>query len=96
MATLDSVPAIPSQGSRRKTLAGPHWVIGLIGFWAIFLPMFVTSGYAAIFFATNHHRILAEFIFFWGAVGETFLWFVILYWATKKYVGSRSKDDSSE
>ena len=93
MATLDPVPAIPSQSSRRKTLAGPPRVVGLIGFWAIFLPMFVASGYAVIFFTTHHHRSLAEFIFIWGAVGETFLWFVILYWATKKYLVSRSKDD---
>jgi hypothetical protein len=90
-AALDPVPTISTQSVRpRKTLARPPRLITLIGFWAIFLPMFVSNAYAAFFWTTHHHRRLAEFIFFWGAVGLAFLSFVILYWGTKKYVVSRS------
>ena|SRR5438067_1142448 len=88
-ATLD--PTIRAQRvPPPKKLASRPRPLMLIGYWAIFLPAFVNNTYAAIYWTTYHPRRLAEFIFFWGAVGLAFLSFVMLYWATKKYVVSRS------
>jgi hypothetical protein len=89
-STLDPDPTIPAQSLPPKKLASRLRPIVLIGIWIIFLPAFVSNTYAAILWATHHHRRLAEFIFFWGAVGLAFLSLVMLYWATKKYVVSRS------
>jgi hypothetical protein len=58
----------------------------------VFLPAFLSNAYAAIYFL-KHRRGLAEFIFFWGAVGLTCLAFTILYRATKNHL--RASNEAS-
>ena|SRR2546421_4658036 len=89
-AVLDPKVHAQSLPPPKKLASRPRPLV-LIGYWAIFLPAFVNNTYAAIFLTTHNNRRLAELIFFWGAVGLAFLSSVILYWATKKYVVSRSK-----
>ena len=92
-AVVDQNPTITAQSVLLpKPLTSRLRLIVLIGIWIIFLPAFLSNTYAAILWATHHHRRLAEFIFFWGAVGLAFLSLVMLYWATKKYVVSRKND----
>src|SRR5437868_12542946 len=82
-AALDPAPTLRVQSfPPRKTLVRRPRPRVLIGYWTIFLPIFVSNAYAAFFWIRHRHG-LAEFIFFWGAVGLTLLSFVILYLVTK-------------
>ena len=92
--TLNPDPTIRAQiVPPPKKLASRPRPLMLIGYWAIFLPAFVNNTYAAIFWTTYHPRRLAEFIFFWGAVGLTVLSFVILYLVTKNYLAREQKNN---
>src|SRR2546421_6039290 len=96
-ATLDPAPALHAQSfPPRKTLVRRPRPLVLVGYWAIFLPMFLSNAYAAIFWIGHHHRRLAEFIFFWGAVGLSLLSFVILYLVTKNYLAREQKKMARE
>src|SRR5436309_12005507 len=65
-AKLDPDPTMHAQSfpPPEKLSSQPRPIV-LIGYWAIFLPAFVSNTYAAIFWTTQQHRRLAEFIFFW-------------------------------
>jgi len=94
-----SATPAPDPTTRTQDLPAPGQLASrprplvLIGYWAIFLPVFVSNAYGAFLWATHNHGRFAEFIFFCGAAGLAFLSSVILYWATKKYVVSRSKNN---
>src|SRR5881227_78225 len=67
-AALDAAVSINGQSLLpRKTLVRRPRPRVLIGYWAIFLPMFLSNAYGTIFWI-RHRQGLAEFIFFWGAV----------------------------
>jgi len=93
-AAPDTNPTIDEQSfpAPKKLTSRPRPLV-LIGYWAIFLPVFVSNAYGAFLWATHNHGRFAEFIFFCGAAGLALLSSVILYWATKKYVVSRSKNN---
>ena len=95
-AALDPAASIHEQSLLpRKTLVRRPRPRVLIGYWAIFLPMFLSNAYAAIFWIRHRHG-LAEFIFFWGAVGLSLLSFVILYLVTKNYLAREQKKMARE
>src|SRR5436190_2190753 len=56
----------------------------LIGIWAIALPNVVAGPWFA-FLVLKHWGGLAGFIMFWGSLGLTCLWFIILYRVTRNY-----------
>ena len=94
-AALDAAVSINGQSLLpRKTLVRRPRPRVLIGYWAIFLPMFLSNAYGTIFWI-RHRQGLAEFIFFWGAAGLSLLSFVILYRVTKNYLAP-SKDDGGQ
>jgi hypothetical protein len=66
----------------------------LIGVWAIALPNVLGGGYFA-FWVLKHMGGLAGFIMFWGDVGLTLLWFIILYRFTRNYFFRNQRPDSN-
>lgn len=74
----------PAEPVIRRTHFQTPTTIRLIGIWAIALPN-VLAGIYLPFLLLKHFGGLAGFIFFWGDVGLTCLWFVILYRVTKHY-----------
>jgi ABC-type tungstate transport system substrate-binding protein len=68
----------------RRTYFQTPTTVRLIGIWAIALPIVLVGIYLP-FLLLRRFGGLAGFIFFWGDVGLTCLWFFILYWVTKHY-----------
>jgi hypothetical protein len=64
----------------------------LIGVWAISLPNVLGGGYFA-FWVFKHLGGLAGYIMFWGDIGLTLLWFIILYRVTKNYFFRDQRQD---
>jgi hypothetical protein len=90
-ATLNPVSTIQAEGFIfRKALDGPPTPIVLVGVWILFLPLFVISAGAAIYYIL-YERGSVGFFFFWVFVGMTYIAFIILFRMTKKYVIARRR-----
>jgi len=74
----------PTERLIRRTHFQTPTTLRLIGIWAIALPN-VLAGIYLPFLLLKHFGGLAGFIFFWGDMGLTCLWFIILYRVTKHY-----------
>lgn len=74
----------PTEPRIRRTHFQPPTTVRLIGIWAIALPN-VLAGIYLPFLLLRRFGGLAGFILFWGDVGLTCLWFIILYRTTKHY-----------
>lgn len=74
----------PTEPVIRRTHFQTPTTLRLIGIWAIALPN-VLGGIYLLSWLPRHFGGLAGFLFFWGDVGLTCLWFIILYRVTKHY-----------
>ncbi|HMH45536.1 MAG TPA: zinc ribbon domain-containing protein [Pyrinomonadaceae bacterium] len=92
-ATLDPIASVHTQSFLfRKAADSRPKMIVLIGTWILFLPVFLVTGYMAIYSITHQHGLLG-FAAFWLAVGVACLSLVMLYRVTKNYMAP-AKDDS--
>jgi hypothetical protein len=76
---------VPAEPVIRRTHFQTPTTLRLIGIWAIALPNILAGTYLPFRLGTRFFGGLAGFIFFWGDLGLTLLWFLILYRVTKHY-----------
>jgi hypothetical protein len=74
----------PKEPVVRRTHFQRPTTIRLIGIWSIALPN-VVAGIWFPFVLYKYFNGLVGFIVFWGDIGLTFVWFIILYRVTKYY-----------
>ncbi|HYW73252.1 MAG TPA: hypothetical protein VE961_19685 [Pyrinomonadaceae bacterium] len=82
--TRDSGAAEALPPPTKRTHFQPPTTTRLIGVWAIALPNII-AGLCLDLWVFNHRGGLWSFIFFWGVLGITGLWFVIFYRVTRHY-----------
>ena len=80
---VNPTPAAEALVNRTPPYRIPRRVT-LLGVWTICLPN-VLGGPGFEVWVLKHMGGLAGFIMFWGGLGLTFLWFIILYRTTRNY-----------
>jgi hypothetical protein len=92
-ADVKPAPAAEALVNRTPRYRLPRKVT-LIGIWAIALPNVIAEPFFA-FWVLNYMGWPAGFIMFWGSLGLTFLWFIILYRTTRNYFFRGQRPDSN-
>ena len=97
---LDPINAIETEGHLLVRAAqGRQKPIVLIGIWILFLPVFLSGLLFAIsILGEGISSGMANFVFFWVAIGLAFIGFTVLYKVTKNYFGWKppTEDENGE
>jgi len=86
---LDPMKVIETEGHLLvRATQGRQKPIVLIGIWILFLPVLLVGLlFAVTIISEGISSGMANFAFFWGAVGLAFIGFTVLYKVTKNYFG---------
>jgi hypothetical protein len=83
LSAAENLEPVERRPARRTYFQQPS-TMRLIGMWSIALPN-VVAGICLPLLLFRHFGGLVGFILFWGDVGITCIWFVILYRVTRYY-----------